>query len=40
MADLRCSLCWATFDSPVELLLHEAAEDDQVYEVDGVVLDG
>lgn len=28
-----CDLCWATFDSPVELLLHEAAEDDRLYEV-------
>lgn len=34
MADLRCDFCWATFDSPVELLLHEAAEDDRVYFLD------
>lgn len=32
----RCDLCWTTFDSPVELLLHEAVEDDRVYEVDGL----
>jgi hypothetical protein len=31
----RCDFCWATFDSPVELLLHEAAEDDRLYAVDG-----
>lgn len=32
----RCELCWASFDSPVELLLHEAAEDDRVYALDGL----
>lgn len=35
----RCDLCWATFDSPVELLLHEAAEDDRLYDVDGLLLE-
>lgn len=33
---LRCELCWETFDEPVALLLHEAAEDDRLYEVDGL----
>lgn len=36
VADFRCDLCWVTFDSPVELLLHEAAEDDRIYTVDGL----
>jgi hypothetical protein len=36
VAELRCDLCWEEFDSPVALLLHEAAEDDRLYEVDGL----
>lgn len=36
MADYRCDFCWTTFDSPVELMLHEAAEDDRLYEVPGL----
>lgn len=32
----RCELCWTDFDSPVALLEHEAREDDQLYEVDGL----
>lgn len=35
-ADYRCDLCWETFNGPVELLLHEAVEDDRLYEVDGL----
>lgn len=27
----RCDLCWTEFDSPVELLYHEAADDDRVW---------
>lgn len=33
MSDYRCGLCWATFDEPVALLLHEAQEDDRLYEI-------
>lgn len=36
MTALRCDFCWETFDSPVALLLHEAAEDDRLYDVDGL----
>jgi DNA-directed RNA polymerase subunit RPC12/RpoP len=32
----RCDLCWTEFESPVALLLHEAQEDDHLYEVDGL----
>lgn len=28
---MRCELCGEDFDSPVELLLHEALEDDRLY---------
>lgn len=31
-----CALCWATFESPVALLLHEAQEDDRLYDIDGL----
>lgn len=31
-----CSLCWEAFGSPGELLLHEAAEDDRLYPIDGL----
>lgn len=33
---MRCALCWQQFDEPVVLLLHEAQEDDRLYEVDGL----
>lgn len=32
----RCDFCWTTFDSPVELMLHEAEEDDRLYDVPGL----
>lgn len=35
MAEYRCDLCWTGFESPVALLLHEAQEDDRLYEMDG-----
>jgi hypothetical protein len=35
-ADYRCNLCWDSFESPVALLLHEAAEDDRLYDIDGL----
>lgn len=35
MSGERCDLCWETFNGPVELLLHEAVEDDRLYELDG-----
>lgn len=31
---MRCDLCWETFEGPVALLLHEAAEDDRLYVLD------
>jgi hypothetical protein len=33
---MRCEFCWETFEHPVELLLHEAVHDDQVYFIDGL----
>lgn len=36
MSDYLCNFCWAAFDSPVALLEHEAQEDDQLYDVDGL----
>jgi hypothetical protein len=33
VAEYRCELCWAVFESPVALLLHEAAEDDRLYDL-------
>ena len=35
MDDYRCDFCWETFETPVTLLLHEAQEDDRLYELDG-----
>lgn len=32
VSELRCDLCWETFESPVALLEHEAMEDDRLYD--------
>jgi hypothetical protein len=34
VAEYRCRFCWAEFDDPIDLLHHEAREDDRLYDLD------